>query len=260
MCMMHPYINICRNFTHKSLPHDLQNLLFLFLSCRKHTLVWSNANHPFNKALYTLAVCKNAYANTETEAYLRHVYTDSNVLTTSCEDDKKKAHHREREREGEREREREKVREDAAADFRLSHLARDCGSIYLASDGCDIYGRKKPFQGFEGMAEALRWRLWLRPGQRWSWLGLGPLGIGEALWSQWWLRVFCPDTLTKKLRERKPTCVRVCVRLASRVSLLCLHHTYMYCMHAQPHTHTHTEAVSICESVDGYSEGLDLAP
>ena len=154
---------------------------------------------------------------------------------------KKGTSQREREREREdREREREKVREDAAADFRLSHLARDCGSIYLASDGCDIYGRKKPFQGFEGMAEALRWRLWLRPGQRWSWLGLGPLGIGEALWSQWWLRVFCPDTLTKKLRERKPTCVRVCVRLASRVSLLCLHHTYMYCMHAQPHTHTHT--------------------
>lgn len=64
---------------------------------------------------------------------------------------KKKAHHRERER--------EKVREDAAADFRLSHLARDCRSIYLARDGRDIYGRKKPIQGFEGMAEALRWRL-----------------------------------------------------------------------------------------------------
>ena len=107
MCMMHPYVNICRNFTHKSLPHDLQNLLFLFLSCRKHTLVWSNANHPFNKALYTLAVCKNAYANTETEAYLRHVYTDSNVLTTSCEDEKKR-HITEREREREREKEREK--------------------------------------------------------------------------------------------------------------------------------------------------------
>lgn len=127
----------------------------------------------------SLPVCKNTYAATETEAYLRHVYTDSNVLTTSCEDEKKKAHHRERER--------EKVREDAAADFRLSHLARDCRSIYLARDGRDIYGRKKPIQGFEGMAEALRWRLWLRPGQRWSWLGLRPLGIGEALWSQWWL-------------------------------------------------------------------------
>ena len=62
-------------------------------------------------------------------------------------------------KEREREREREKVREDAAADFRLSHLARDCRSIYLARDGRDIYGRKKPFQGFEGMAEALRWRL-----------------------------------------------------------------------------------------------------
>lgn len=51
----------------------------------------------------SLPVCKNTYAATETEAYLRHVYTDSNVLTTSCEDEKKKGtSQREREREGTR--------------------------------------------------------------------------------------------------------------------------------------------------------------
>lgn len=44
------------------------------------------------------------------------------------------------------------VEEDAAADFRLSHLAHKWGFIYLVSQDCDIYSRKTAFQRFEGMA------------------------------------------------------------------------------------------------------------
>jgi len=59
---------------------------------------------------------------------------------------------------------RQKVQEDAAADFRLSYLAHGDRFVYLVREYCDIYCRKKAFQRFEGMAEAQRWRLQLRPG------------------------------------------------------------------------------------------------
>lgn len=60
----------------------------------------------------------------------------------------------------------------------------------------------------------------------------------------WWSPVepvvalgFSAPTHSQKQHERKPPCVRVGVCVASRVSLLCLHYTYMYCMRTQPHTH-----------------------
>ncbi len=78
--------------------------------------------------------------------------------------------------------------------------------------------RGKAIQEFEGMAGAQWWSLWLRPGQCWSWLYLGTLGVGEVLWSQWWFR-FLPGHTQKASHTYTwwHVCVCVCpLELASQ--------------------------------------------
>lgn len=64
--------------------------------------------------------------------------------------------------------------------------------IWLVTAGSFILGERfVTFMAGRRPSKGLRaWQTTetVRPEQRWSCLSLGPLGIGEALWSQWWLR------------------------------------------------------------------------